>query len=153
MKKRKLTLVGKVDRRGGVLIDNQELLKFGKSWLNKRVSVTFTIDEQGASGAMKGLYYRKIVPDFKQGFWDNGMRMTEAKTEAYMRSLCPILWDETPDPETGEYKARLREIKELDNSEFVAYIEHLVELSGELFETTFVSIKHRIRELENELRD
>ncbi|NQU54086.1 MAG: hypothetical protein HQ522_16275 [Bacteroidetes bacterium] len=153
MKPHKITLLGKIDSTGQVRTDNAQMLNFSKMWENKRITVTIEIEQPGSSGALKGLYYGKLVPEFRQALWDNGERMTEAKTEAYLRSLCPVLWNESVRPGTGEYEASLREINDLDNSEFVAYFEHLEEIYAELFGASFVDLKQRIRELENELKE
>ena len=41
--------------------------------------------------------------------------------------------EQVADPETGKYNTVLREIKDLDNSELIEYIEHLKQIGAEEF--------------------
>lgn len=135
MKHREYTVTGVVDSRGRLMIASQDrMTDFFTNWKNAKVVGKFTVYEKGSSEAIKGYYFNKIVPDFRKAKWDSGERHTEAATEAWLRSLSPLLWDETPDINTGEYTARLREINELSNQQMVHYIEHLKQIAAENFD-------------------
>ena len=134
MKAREFNLNGRTNATGGLLIANQpEMTEFFKSWPNKKIIGTFHIFDPGTSEALKGYYFLKIVPDFRRALWEAGDRKTMEDTETFLRELCPIMRNETPDFETGNYFHELRTVADLDNQELVHYIEHLKQIAAEEF--------------------
>lgn len=104
---------------------------FFRKWPNTKFVGKFIVCQPGSSDNLKSYYYYKIIPDVRDKLRENGDWKTEKETEEFCRSLCPILWDEIPDFITGKYDTRLREINELDNQEFVFYIEYLRQFAAE----------------------
>lgn len=132
MKSREHVITGLVNEKGQLMISDKERMSvFFSEWKNTKFIGRFIVAQSGSSAAIKGYYYNKIIPDFRQARWENGERASEEDTEKWCRELCPILWEEIPDDETGEYYSRLREINELDNMEMSRYIEHLKQIASE----------------------
>lgn len=129
MKETKKRVTGQIVK-GGLSMFMGELNEWFKLWHNNKVIVTFEVLRPEASEAIKGYYYKYIVPEFQRALKETGERKTEAQTEQFLRSLSPIMWDETPDIKTGKYCADLRGINDLTNPEMCEYIEHLRELAA-----------------------
>lgn len=108
-----------------------ELNAFFKEWKGARIIARFSVASPGSSEALKGYYFNYVVPTFKQAIWESGERKTEQQTERFLRELSPIMYEETPDIETGQYETRLREIRELSNAELIEHIEFLKQVASE----------------------
>jgi len=130
MKQQEISISGTVTKEGKLLMQMGELNEFLKGWKGSKVVARFMVSNPGSSEAIKGYYYNYIVPNFKKAIWEAGERKSEKDTDKFIRTLSPICWEETPNPETGKYDQRLREINELDNREMSQFIEHLKELAA-----------------------
>lgn len=108
-----------------------ELNAFFKEWKGARIVARFSVASPGSSEALKGYYFNYVVPTFKQAIWDSGERKTEEQTERFLRELSPVMYEQTPDVETGQYETRLREIRELSNAELIEHIEILKQVASE----------------------
>lgn len=132
MKHREHQFTGAINKNGQFMIAGMDQLNsFCSEWKGFKIVGSIKVYRKGSSEALKGYYFNKIVSDFRMAFWEAGDRRTKAETEQFLRKLCPICWDETPDEETGEYIAELKEIKDMDNQELVHYIEFLRQLGAE----------------------
>lgn len=108
-----------------------ELNAFFKEWKGARIVARFSVASPGSSKALKGYYFNYVVPTFKQAIWDSGERKTEEQTERFLRELSPVMYEQIPDVETGQYETRLREIRELSNAELIEHIEFLKQVASE----------------------
>lgn len=108
-----------------------ELNAFFKEWKGARIIARFSVASPGSSEALKGYYFNYVVPTFKQAIWDSGERKTEEQTERFLRELSPVMYEQTPDVETGQYETRLREIRELSNAELIEHIDTLKQIAAE----------------------
>lgn len=108
-----------------------ELNAFFKEWKGARIVARFSVASPGSSEALKGYYFNYVVPTFKQAIWDSGERKTEEQTERFLRELSPVMYEQTPDVETGQYETRLREIRELSNAELIEHIDVLKQVASE----------------------
>lgn len=108
-----------------------ELNAFFKEWKGARIVARFSVASPGSSEALKGYYFNYVVPTFKQAIWDSGERKTEEQTERFLRELSPVMYEQTPDVETGQYETRLREIRELSNAELIEHIDTLKQVASE----------------------
>lgn len=108
-----------------------ELNAFFKEWKGARIVARFSVASPGSSEALKGYYFNYVVPTFKQAIWDSGKRKTEEQTERFLRELSPVMYEQTPDVETGQYETRLREIRELSNAELIEHIDTLKQIAAE----------------------
>lgn len=108
-----------------------ELNAFFKEWKGARIVARFSVASPGSSEALKGYYFNYVVPTFKQAIWDSGERKTEEQTEHFLRELSPVMYEQTPDVETGQYETRLREIRELSNAELIEHIDTLKQIAAE----------------------
>lgn len=108
-----------------------ELNAFFKEWKGARIVARFSVASSGSSEALKGYYFNYVVPTFKQAIWDSGERKTEEQTERFLRELSPVMYEQTPDVETGQYETRLREIRELSNAELIEHIDTLKQIAAE----------------------
>lgn len=108
-----------------------ELNAFFKEWKGARIVARFSVASSGSSEALKGYYFNYVVPTFKQAIWDSGERKTEEQTERFLRELSPVMYEQTPDGETGQYETRLREIRELSNAELIEHIDTLKQIAAE----------------------
>lgn len=131
MKQHEIQTTGKINNDGRLSMYMQLVNEFTKQWKNVRVIATFRIYEPGTSAALRGYYYNYIVPTFKRAIWDAGERMTDEQTERYLRSLSPVMYRQTVNELTGKYNTVLVDIKDLDNSELIEYIEHLKQIGAE----------------------
>lgn len=133
MKQHEIQVTGRINNDGKLSMYMQEFNQFAKQWKNARIVATFRVYEPGTSAALKGYYYNYIVPTFQRAIWESGERKTEEQTEHYIRTLSPIMYKQTADPDTGKYTTELRSIKDLDNSELIEYIDHLKQIGAEEF--------------------
>ena len=112
-----------------------EVNEFFKSWKGSRIVARFIVASPGSSEALKGYYFNYVVPTFKNAIWESGERKTEEQTEKFLRELSPIMYEQTPNIETGKYETRLRSVSELSNAELVEHIEHLKQTAAEEYNT------------------
>ena len=103
----------------------EELNQFFAMHKGSRIIARFIVASPGSSEALKGYYFNYVVPTFRSGIWEAGERLTEEQTEHRLRELSPVMYEQTPDINTGKYETRLRTIAELSNAELIEHIEHL----------------------------
>lgn len=108
-----------------------ELNEFFKQHKGSRVIARFIVASPGSSAALKGYYFNYVVPTFKAAIWEAGERLTEEQTEQRLREFSPIMYEQTPNIDTGKYETRLRTIAELSNAELIEHIEFLKQLASE----------------------
>lgn len=108
-----------------------ELNEFFKQHKGSRVIARFIVASPGSSAALKGYYFNYVVPTFKHAIWEAGERLTEEQTERRLREFSPIMYEQTPNIDTGKYETRLRTIAELSNAELIEHIEFLKQLASE----------------------
>ena len=135
MKKREITATGTINNNGGLAMYMGEVNDFFKSWKGSRIVARFIVASPGSSEALKGYYFNYVVPTFKNAIWESGERKTEEQTEKFLRELSPIMYEQTPNIETGKYETRLRSVSELSNAELVEHIEHLKQIAAEEYNT------------------
>lgn len=135
MKKREITATGTINRNGGLVMYMGELNQFFSMHKGSRVIARFMVAPVGSSEALKGYYFNYVVPTFRTGIWEAGERLTEEQTERRLRELSPVMYEQTPNIETGEYETRLRGISELSNAELIEHIETLKQIAAEEYST------------------
>ena len=108
-----------------------ELNEFLKGWKGSRIIARFIVASPGSSEALKAYYFNYVVPTFKHAIWEAGERLTEEQTERRLREFSPIMYEQTPNIDTGKYETRLRTIAELSNAELIEHIEFLKQLASE----------------------
>lgn len=131
MKKREITATGTINQNGGLAMYMGELNDFFKGWKGSRIIARFIVASPGSSEALKGYYFNYVVPTFKHAIWEAGERLTEEQTERRLREFSPIMYEQTPNIDTGKYETRLRTIAELSNAELIEHIEFLKQLASE----------------------
>lgn len=131
MKKREITATGTINNNGGLAMYMGELNEFFKGWKGSRIIARFIVASPGSSEALKGYYFNYVVPTFKHAIWEAGERLTEEQTERRLREFSPIMYEQTPNIDTGKYETRLRTIAELSNAELIEHIEFLKQLASE----------------------
>ena len=131
MKKREITATGKIDNNGGLKMYMGELNQFFSMHKGSRIIARFIVASPGSSEALKGYYFNYVVPTFRTGIWEAGERLTDEQTETRLRELSPVMYEQTPDINTGKYETRLRTISELSNAELIEHIEHLKQIAAE----------------------
>lgn len=131
MKKREITATGTINQNGGLAMYMGELNDFFKGWKGSRIIARFVVASPGSSEALKGYYFNYVVPTFKHAIWEAGERLTEEQTERRLREFSPIMYEQTPNIDTGKYETRLRTIAELSNAELIEHIEFLKQLASE----------------------
>lgn len=120
-----------INNNGGLQMYMGELNEFFKGWKGSRIIARFIVASPGSSEALKGYYFNYIVPTFKHAIWEAGERLTEEQTERRLREFSPIMYEQTPNIDTGKYETRLRTIAELSNAELIEHIEFLKQLASE----------------------
>lgn len=131
MKKREITATGTINNNGVLAMYMGELNEFFKGWKGSRIIARFIVASPGSSEALKGYYFNYVVPTFKHAIWEAGERLTEEQTERRLREFSPIMYEQTPNIDTGKYETRLRTIAELSNAELIEHIEFLKQLASE----------------------
>ena len=131
MKKREITATGKIDNNGGLKMYMGELNQFFSMHKGSRIIARFIVASPGSSEALKGYYFNYVVPTFRTGIWEAGERLTDEQTETRLRELSQVMYEQTPDINTGKYETRLRTISELSNAELIEHIEHLKQIAAE----------------------
>lgn len=131
MRKREITATGTINNNGGLAMYMGELNEFFKGWKGSRIIARFIVASPGSSEALKGYYFNYVVPTFKHAIWEAGERLTEEQTERRLREFSPIMYEQTPNIDTGKYETRLRTIAELSNAELIEHIEFLKQLASE----------------------
>lgn len=131
MKRREISSSGNIGNDGKLRMYFEELNQFFAMHKGSRVIARFSVVSSGSSEALKGYYFNYVVPTFKHAIWEAGERLTEEQTERRLRELSPVMYEQIPNIETGEYENRLRKISELSNAELIEHIEFLKQLASE----------------------
>lgn len=131
MKQREISATGTINANGGLVMYMNEVNAFFAQHKGERVIVRFAVAPKATSKALAGYYYHYVVPTIRQGIWKTGDRKTEQQTEQYLRSISPVCIEETINTETGVYNHRLREIRELDNTELLEHLETIRQFAAE----------------------
>lgn len=133
MKRREIETTGTVDQSGRLKMYMGELNAFFAQHKGERIVARFVVAPVGSSEALKGYYFHYVVPTIRKGFWDTGDRKTEEQTERFLRELSPVCYDDNPYFDNGEirYNPRLREIRELSNSELIEHIDCIRQFAAE----------------------
>lgn len=131
MRKREFETSGKINNRGQLVMFMGEVNEFFKLWPNAKIVCRFFVSQSGASEALKGYYFNFVVPTFKRAIWESGERKTEEQTERFLREISPIMYEQVPDIDTGNYSTRIKEIRELSNPELIEHIDHLKQIAAE----------------------
>lgn len=132
MKKIEYNTIANITTDGNVAIYKAELQEWAKQWRGRKVMIHFSILPTEQSEAMKGYYYKYIVPTFRQALLENGERMTDKQTEFFLRSNAPVMVTQEPD-RNGFYIGKVKEINEITNEEFIEYIDTLKQFGAEEF--------------------
>lgn len=131
MKRREISSSGNIGNDGKLRMYFGELNQFFAMHKGSRIIARFTVASPGSSEALKGYYFNYVVPTFRTGIWEAGERLTDEQTERRLRELSPVMYEQIPNIETGEYETRLRKISELSNAELIEHIEHLKQIAAE----------------------
>lgn len=127
MKDREYSFTGRTDAKGAFSI---LALDAFRSFFFKLPKTSFVgrikVYQPGTTAALRGYYWNKIIPDFQKAIWlKDAERLTERQTELKARSMCPITISEEINEETGKYDQEVRELKDLDKPEMVAFMDWL----------------------------
>lgn len=134
MKTREFNTTGNCNNKGQFMIANMELLKdFMKQWKNTKFTLSLKVSKSGTSSLLQGYYYNKIVPDIRNCRIESGEITFKEDTEKWMREICPLMWEECVDSETGEWHRELRSVHDIDNSEFIMYIDFIKQFAAEYY--------------------
>lgn len=133
MKQHEIEVAGRIDNEGRLSMYMEELKAFTSKWKDCKVVANFRVYQPGTSAALRGYYYKAVVPTMKRAFWNAGERYTDEQTERILREFSPIMHQQQADPDTGKYNDEIREIKDLDNSELIEHIEIIKQLAAEQF--------------------
>ncbi len=129
---RHIAITGKSLSNGKFSIYGKDAMNdYFKSWPNTVFVGYFKVYQPGTSSALRGYYFGKVVPDFRQALLEQGTRLTQEATEEYIRGLSPLMVSEAVNVKTGKYKPVLRTVADLDTSELYAFIDHLKEIAAE----------------------
>lgn len=131
MKRREISSSGTIGNDGKLRMYYGELNQFFAMHKGSRIIARFIVASPGSSEALKGYYFNYVVPTFRTGIWEAGERLTDEQTERRLRELSPVMYEQIPNIETGEYETRLRKISELSNAELIEHIEHLKQIAAE----------------------
>lgn len=131
MKRREISSSGNIGNDGKLRMYFGELNQFFAMHKGSRIIARFIVASPGSSEALKGYYFNYVVPTFRTGIWEAGERLTDEQTERRLRELSPVMYEQIPNIETGEYETRLRKISELSNAELIEHIEHLKQIAAE----------------------
>lgn len=131
MKPREISATGIVNQHGQLAMFMGEVNAFFNQHRGERIVARFSVAPVGSSEALKGYYFHYVVPTIRKGLWETGERKTEEQTERYLRELSPVCYEESVEPETGEYNQRLRTVPELSNAELIEHIETLRQFAAE----------------------
>jgi hypothetical protein len=101
MKRREISSSGNIGNDGKLRMYFGELNQFFAMHKGSRIIARFTVASPGSSEALKGYYFNYVVPTFRHAIWETGERLTEEQTERRLRELSPVMYEQTPDINTG----------------------------------------------------
>lgn len=130
---REICATGVINANGGLQMFMGEVNAFFAKHKGERVFVRFAVAPKATSKAMMGYYYHYVVPTIRKALWETGDRKTEQQVERFLREMSPTCCDDNPCIENGDiiYHPRLREIRELDNTELMEHIDTIRQFAAE----------------------
>jgi hypothetical protein len=120
MKHSDISESGIIGMDGQLRIPMDRLKMFFSDHKGLRVIMRIEAVEPGSSEALLGYYNNYIVPTIRAAMWETGERMSDEKTESWLREQCPFVGF-TEEPRTMSQKRLLDYIEWL--KQFAA--EHL----------------------------
>jgi len=134
MKKNNFTSTGRTNDKGILRIPSKpEMDYFLSQNPNRGIFIQLTVFNPGSSEALRGYFYKKVLPDFQEAYREIGERYTLKETEEKLLGLCPITRLDGVDETSGEHYSVLKPVSELNNGELVFFIEHLKQIAAEEF--------------------
>jgi hypothetical protein len=112
-----------------------DINEFFKQHPGSRVVAHFTVIGKPASEAIKGYYYKGVVPQMREALRVSGERKTEEQTEKFLREISPATITQVANEITGKYESGLKEISDLSNTEMVEHLEYIKQIAAEEFGT------------------
>lgn len=138
MKRNQITIVGRVDNQGQLMIGNKaEMNQFFSTWPNGRVVMEVSILDNKPSRLLQGYYFKKVVPDFQNIFKDHqGERLTLQQTDLKLREQSPSMLEELPYEETGGFDiVRVKTAYDCTSKELIEHVKYSQELAAKQYGT------------------
>lgn len=116
-----LNVSGRINDKGGMLLPMELIRDFCRGNAGARIIVKITALAKDVTARQRGYYWGYVVPELRKGFAEKGTLMTDAETDDYIRSLCPICWRE------GENLT----VAQLDCEEMTQFLDWLKQYAAE----------------------
>lgn len=126
-----ITATGVVNDNGKLSLYMGEVNEFLKKHKGKRVVVRFFVAPKSTSEALKGYYFNYVVPTVKHALLELGERKTEEETELFLREQSPVMHEQKPNIETGEYITELKSAANCGNDVLIEHIEFIKQFAAE----------------------
>jgi len=117
------------DENGNAEAVNKELLQ---SFFNENKNSKFKIEIYQLtdhSSLLRKYYFAEVVTMCKIGLNDHGYNLNKQQTHEFIKQYSPIMVDHIE--LNDEYKTRFKSINELNNKEFLQYIEDIKQFAIE----------------------
>lgn len=105
--------------------NKQEMLEFFRKHPNEKVIMVAEVYPAKGSNALRGYYFKKVVPDFQRIFMEkDGERLSLADTDKKLREMSPVMLCEIPEEEAGGFDlARVKTVYEVSGSALYEHVE------------------------------
>ena len=127
MRIKRKTLVGRINAEGDLIAPMQLLQDFCNLNRERSVIIRVEVQPQEAGEKIRNYVFGYVIPEMQRILHDNGEDYTRAQTFEYLKSICPVFFDEEY-LGNGKWKQRKKEWEELDKAEvveFVAWVQRL----------------------------
>lgn len=125
MKNETMTVTGRVNSKGQLMIGNvAEMGEFFRQWPDHRVTMEVRVYPKGSTRSQRGYYWRKIVPDCRQKFWEMGDPVTLKETDMRLRMDSPIC-SRPHNTEDGRVVEAVVPVESLSKFEMIQHIDHV----------------------------
>ena len=119
MRLRRKVLWGKVDAKGELKINMDDLRNFCRMHPNRSVAVRVEVQGIEPTERLKNYWFGYVVKEMQRAMYEGGNDLTEEQTYNEIRRSCPLFVEEKYE---GSWKKRLKEWGELDKAEVVEIV-------------------------------
>lgn len=130
MKKKNYETIGEIDKNGNLRIPNDFSL-FIKDNPGSRVVITIHCYDKRSVNAIRGYYFKVVLPQIVQGFYNTGVRITEKTVHEKLQEMS-VAWKKPVMHDTnGIIEEEIKEPNEMKPYDWVEFIEEVKQFASE----------------------
>ena len=131
MKNNELTLKGKIDSKGNLLIPMKVLTNFLGQHKGKGIIATFNVYSPNDSKLLQHYYYNGVIPSVQKGFAELGDILTSKETIERLELLSPWTHSVSFNVFNNSSIDEIIQVEDLTMKDFISHIDFIKQYAAE----------------------